>query len=217
MKTKTAQLTVLALALAVQQVATAGLTATIVDSVGGSPNSITVGGTYTWDIAIKLNTTDAMMGLQLRLKEITQGDSPSGNFQLNSVTFGNPNWDPSPPAYRWSTDAGNQVVPGSLPQTLAGPNYTSDLIGDLSADENNGTGTGEFYFATLNITLNNPVVGADYYLNLADIVYGDTNFDDYAGVAGTNYHVQVIPAPGAFVLGMIGLGMLGWVRRVTGR
>lgn len=228
MKTKTAQLTVLALALAVQQVATAGLTATIVDSVvgpGKDPNSITVYGTQNWDIAIKLNATTgvAMMGLQLRLQEITLGDSPSGKFQLNSVTFGNPSWDPPPPAYQWpdyqwSSDSEYHWVVPSLPQELnLGRNYTSDVIGNLSADEVNGTDPGEFYFATLNITLSDPEIGADYYLNLFEIVYGDTNFDDKAGAAPTPYHVQVIPAPGAFVLGMIGLGMLGWVRRVTGR
>ncbi len=182
--------------------ATASLTATIVDGVG-DPNSLVLTGGATFNVTIALNTTEPLTALQMKLTEnILQGNSPSGLFTLNSVSFINP---------PWSLDGGLQLDPS--PQALnAGNSYTTDDIGDLPEDW--ATGTGEFDFATLSITLSSPTLGATYYLNLTDIVYGDENFADQFGTAGVNYEVQVVPAPGAMILGIIGLSMVAWVRRL---
>ncbi|NLX12039.1 MAG: hypothetical protein GXY44_00085 [Phycisphaerales bacterium] len=175
-------------------------TLTIVDTVG-DPNSVTVDRWESFNVLVHIDTDVSMVALQLRLQEITA--VPSGSFRLNSVSFSTP---------PWSNDPGSQVVP-ALPDLMDGPDYKSGYILDLATDLVNGTGTGEFYFATINLTYAGALMG-EYRLNLSDILYGDTNFDDFTdALTGQDYIVTVIPAPGAAVLGMIGLGCVGWVKK----
>jgi hypothetical protein len=189
--------------LLAHQAATAGLTATIVDTVG-DPDSMVLYGAGSFDVSIQVSTTTSLCALQLKLEETT---SPGSDyFTLNSVAFSTPTLGV------WSADSDYQFDPS--PQTLNLSNsYTSGLIADLADDVDNGTGTGTFHFATLNITYGGPAAAGDYYLNLTEIVYGDMNYDEYAGGAGTAYQVQVVPEPGTAVLGLIGLSIVARARR----
>ena len=205
MKRALVSLSVFVLLAGMQGTSSAGLTATIVNSADSS-SLVALNGAGSFDVTVQLHANEPVTALQMRLQEITQGNSPSGAFTLNSVTFATPIWS--------ANGSGMEFNPA--PQSLTAANsYGTDPIGDLPTDENTGTAT-DFDFATLNITLSNSAQG-DYYLNLVDIVYGDSDFNDQVGTAGDALHVQVVPAPGAVVLGMIGLGMVGWARRCTTR
>jgi hypothetical protein len=194
-----------AVLLLAYQTATADVIATVVDAAG-DPNSIALYGAGSFDVSIQVSTDTSLSALQLKLEETT---SPGSDyFALNSVSFDASKWDipvnPDDPDYRFDPS----------PQALNVSNgYTSELIADVAGDVDNGTGTGIFQFATLNITYSGPAEAGDYYLNLTEILYGDMNRDEYAGSAGTAYHVQVVPEPGTAVLGLIGFSIVAWARR----
>jgi len=167
----------------------------------GDPHSTTVQAGSPFEVLVQIDTTVSIMGLQLRVRETTA--APSGSFELNSVSFS---------TLPWSNDSNDQIVP-ALPGLMDGPGYESDYIAHLADDLDNGTGTGKFLFATLNLTYAGAFMG-EYRLNLSDILYGGTNFDDFTDAqTGQDYTITVIPAPGAAVLGMIGLGCVGWVKK----
>ena len=205
MKCPTPWVWVAALLLA-HQTATADLIATIVDTVG-DPDNIVLYKTGSFDVDIQVSTTLSLCALQLKLEETTSPGSEY--FTLNTVAFSTPS------SGVWSADSDYQFDPS--PQALNVSNsYTSDLIADLAEDVDNGTGTGTFHFATLNITYSGPAAAGDYYLNLTELVYGDMNYDEYTGSAGMAYQVHVVPEPGTAVLGLVGLSIVARARRLTG-
>ncbi len=206
---------VLGMALLAASTASASLTATIINPLDNSSSILLPFDSSTFNVTIQLQTDEPLTALLLKLQDITAEPHPSSYFTINSVTFAFPEDE----EYQWHqpTGPGDPLVDlPSLPQELnAGNSYTSGAIGDVP--EALQTGIGTFNFATLNITLSNPVVGQEFYLNLADIAYGDADGFEQVGSAGTSFHVTVVPAPGATVLGMIGLGMVAWVRRYSQR
>jgi len=216
MKRFTIGMVALGVALLAVSTAHASLTATIVNPLCNNSSSLLLASTASsFNVTIQLQTDEPLTALLLKLQDVTSGEHPSSYFTINSVTFA----FPAEEEYQWHQPTGPEdplVELPSLPQELnAGNSYTSGAIGDVP--EAIQTGIGTFDFATLNISLSNPVIGQEFYLNLADIAYGDSDGFEQAGSAGANFHVTVVPAPGATVLGMIGLGMVAWVRRYSQR
>lgn len=168
--------------LVAAETAWGGVTLTIVDT-DGDPHRTKVQAGSPFEVILQVDTTISILGLQVRVQETTE--SPSGLFQLNSVSF------QSPP---WSGQANDQVVP-SLPDPMNGPSYKSGYIADTAADLQEGTGIGIFSFVTLSLTFVGPTAFLNAILNLCDILYGDLNYDEYAGTAGTDYEVTVIFPP----------------------
>lgn len=176
-----------------------GMTATMLDTEG-DPYRVIISAGSSFDVIVEVDTDVSLTALQLRLRETT--DSPSGLFQLNSVSFNAP---------IWSDDSGDQYVP-SLPALMDALSCKTDYFADIAGDLDYGTGTGAFHFVILNMTFTGPSTHAEYRLNLSDIVYGDLNLDEHAGMPGEDY-IVVIPEPLSVLLIIGGLSVLGLRRR----
>ncbi len=168
--------------LGTAETALGGVTLTIVDTEG-DPHRTKVQAGSPFEVILQVDTTISILGLQVRIQETTE--SPSGLFQLNSVSF------QTPP---WSSDGNDQFKP-VMPDLMDGPSYQSGHIADTAADLQEGTGIGIFSFVTLSLTFVGPVNFLTGLLNLVDIVYGDLNYDEHTGTAGTDYEVTVIFPP----------------------
>jgi hypothetical protein len=77
---------------------------------------------------------------------------------------------------------------------------------------NNGTPDGSFSMDFTGFGIE-PFSGAKLALSLPDHWFSDGSFSN----ANTLIEASIIPAPGAVVLGAVGLGLLGWVRKRFGR
>lgn len=182
-----------------QAAALAGLTATIVDPTGAHSIAVMAGSSFT----VKVSLTDspnALVSGQFKVQDV----SSSGFFTINSATF---NGTASPPS-GWYEEL------NPAPQSLASANaYTSDEFGATAYDLVNGVSTPDDML-TLNISLSaSAPVGGTYDLNLVDLVFGNTNFDEESATAGMAFQVTTIPAPSAAWLGVIGLAVVAWTRR----
>lgn len=182
MTRKITQYATVGLLFGVVQTALSGVTLTIEDT-GGDPHRTTVMAGSPFEVVVRVDTTLSIVGLQVRVQETTA--SPSGLFQINSVSF------ISPP---WSDQAIDQVVP-ALPDAMDGPSYKSGYIANMAANLEEGIGIGLFAFVTLSLTYTGPATFLTGMLNLSNIIYGDLNYDEYAGSAGMDYEVQVIFPP----------------------
>jgi len=175
----------------------ASVTATITDAYG-DPNSVSVLPGSFFTVVVELDTTESLVSGQLMI----QADAPDV-FTLESVSFDN---------VVWSNDPADVLDP--TPQTLnAGNSNTSGDIGTLAVDLVNGTGTGVIDFATIQVSVDENTLPATYTLDVVDSIFGNTDFEDIIGSSGVSYEVYVIPAPGAVVLGLIGLGVVGWLKK----
>lgn len=80
-----------------------------------------------------------------------------------------------------------------------------------------GSGT-SFTLLTLDIEISTSAQrGKGVRLNVTDLIFGDTWFNDVGATPGQDYVIAILPAPGAVVLGGIGLSMVGWLQRKRGR
>jgi len=66
--------------------------------------------------------------------------------------------------------------------------------------------------ATLSVDLTS-TVNLNHVSNIGLKIGSNMGTGDYAMPSGTAFNVDVIPAPAAVVLGAIGLGLVGWIKR----
>ena len=86
---------------------------------------------------------------------------------------------------------------------LGGAVVDTVLLGEVNTDPAMYWGTD---WATIQMT---PVSTGLYTLKIEITNGGDSRYDSYVGIDNVN----VIPAPGAILLGSIGVGFVGWLRR----
>ncbi len=178
--------------------ALADLSARITDEFGLDSIAVMPGSFF--DVIIELDTTESLVSGQVMI----QASAPD-IFTLESVSFD---------GVIWSDDAGDVLDP--TPQALNAANAnTSDDVGTFAVDLVSGTGIGIMDFVTIGVSIG---AGAPlletFTLNIVEPIFGNTNFEEVANVTvGSAYQVNVIPAPGAVVLGMIGLGLIGRLKR----
>ncbi len=189
---------VLGIVLGTQNRSHAGLAATLVDS-NGNANSATVAAGATFDVLVELATTDSLVSGQFTLADL----SSSGLFTLESVAFNGSLWD---------TSAGVTLDP-SIQAITSLTGFRTDDIGSIANDLALGTGVGTIDIATLTLSIDAAAAAGTYLLNLDNLVFGDTNFDQIAADGGQAYEMTVVPLPGAGVLMMIGLLIVGVRRR----
>ena len=192
------------LAMAVSNVR-ADVVATISDAVGDA-QAITlysnVGETATrqFTVFITLDNTaeSSLISAQMRIEELSQ----TSGLTLISIDYDDSLWD---------TDTALDPTPDQI----TGPNWTSTPIGAFADDLGSGTGVGASlgFVTALTFQISSTANFGTYTINLTEFVFGDTGFGFLPGSAGPNYVVTLIPAPGAFLLGTIGLGFVGWVKR----
>ncbi len=188
-------------------VAAANPVVTILDS-GHNAGPLVANPGDTFDIIIQIATDVALSAAQMYVTDT----SNLGYLTVNSITWNTAVWDvsgatiPTPPGGNPPTYAINQVLNPSLD------------IGTTASGYNSGTGT--FDFATLNVTLDALTPpGQNLALQATGLVFADTGFNTIGSSTGAPFVVQtpgeaqVVPAPGAAMLGFIGLNMVGWIRR----
>lgn len=166
------------------------------DSVGDVTSTSVVAGSF-FDVFVELTITGSP--LTAGQFQIGSYDAVDGLFTVNSVTFG--------PG--WSNDPNFTLNPA--PQTLGAANsYRTSDIGSIAEDLVIGVGPGTRVMATLQIGVSNAAVLGDYRLFVGSLNFGNLAFDPVQTESSEGgYRVSVIPAPGAALLGVIGLVLVG--------
>lgn len=174
------------------------VTATLVDAVGNTHQVIARPGA-SFSVSVELSTDVSLVSGQLKVREVTS-PSAQGYLTLTGVTFADPPWDSA------------EALSFTSPDPLDAPGYISQEVGTFADDVVAGTGTGTFNFVTFDFSVSPTAMSGTYKLNLVDMIFGDANYNEAPAVAGADYEV-VVPAPGALALGVVGLGLVGWMRR----
>lgn len=199
--------TVVAVVLLSGGVAWGDMTAILTDLANGSEVWVQPGASF--NVLIKIDTPESLVSGQLAIEA-----SVSDIFTLQSVTFDGVVWSDS--------------VGDVLPETWQLPDVLSPRsvdIGTLSVDAVNGTGTGEMTFVLLGFSIAPSVLaGSTYTLGFAPDDnqgqggprFGNLSFGEVPVTLGSPYTVHVIPAPGAVVLGVLGLAPMARLRRRLG-
>lgn len=152
-------------------------------------------GPYNFTVELWIDTDVALSTASIFIRDL----SMRGTATINSITWNDAIWDPNS---EWPSYPGNETL-------NAGNSYTSSEMHVDAYNFNSGTGT--FRFLTLDITWAGQT-GQALVLSLTDITVGDINFDNTPATA-ENFVISVVPAPGAAVLGGIGLCMAGWLQK----
>lgn len=179
-----------------ERVTFAGLTATIVNPTNGGAIAVHPGESF--QVKVRLTgTSNPLASGQFKVQEVTGSGRPvqSGFFTLNSAVF----------ADAW--DGGLNPTP----QMLSSPTFASGVFGATAADSGGVLAPSDML--ALDITLSPAAThGSSYYLNLTDLVFADTDLAGVDALAGTPFEVTAVPAPAAALLGLIGLGAVGWIK-----
>lgn len=192
------------LVVSLASVAAANPVVTILGRTGSDPYSsgtLVLDPGDTFDIMIQISTDVALSAAQMYITD----SSSLGYLTLNSVSWNTAVWD-----------VGTTIEPATPYDMDSGNNYRADLGAMANGFD---TGTGTFTFAELNLTLSEYAMsGQTMYLHATGLVFADTNFDSVGAQTGGPFVIQssgqqVVPAPGAAMLGFIGLNMVGWIRR----
>lgn len=176
--------------------------AEIVDTIG-DPHRITimesmVDTVFSFDVWLTTNF-DAMAA-EMKVQSL----DGSGVFELTGRTFDEgEGWGYFPLEFTGPDDL-----------TRSPDDASSQLIGCLSVAD--FVSPGSLRYMTVDAVVKAGTTPGIYGLNLVNINLGTYSGGlDVTGSAGQAYEVEIIPvpAPGAVVLGAMGLSMVGWVRR----
>lgn len=196
---------VVLLTLWASSAAMANLRVSLTD-LDSNPYATTVGKGGSFNVAVFIDTQLELLAGGFQLKDVSE----SGIVTLTSVTFG----------VAWEDDVPWATRP-DVPVTLdGGSGHLSGQIGSTARDL-----AGEGIMATLHILVSESAPEGEYRLNLAEMFPGEGIADwlasdesTYIATFGEDYVVTVrdlavVPAPGAAFLALIGLPIVGWVKR----
>lgn len=196
-------LTILAAALCASQAARADFTVSIRDSVGPSNH-------------IRVNPGDNItVYIEVASNSASDPGLVSGQFFIRD--FSGNSWA-TVTSYSWNAGFSEDYAPDMSYGLHDGPFTSGDGADEWGATDLTFAGIGgantTFTFLTLNLAISTSAErGQGIHLNVVDLVFGDSEFYQAATKAGFGYTVGIIPAPGAALLGAIGLMLVGRLKR----
>ena len=171
--------------------------ATITDSGGAHSRKVRPEdpGTWNFDLTVEVATDANLVSGQFYITDVGH----TGTLTINSVTYNDPPWD------------SGGALPFVGPQTLNASNgYTTTDIGAMALDLVNGV-TGTQTFITFNVSVM-PAAGQNYVLQLTNLFFGNTAWEEDPSTAGPAYQITVTPEPETAVLGFVSLCLAGWLK-----
>ena len=177
--------------------ALAGVSLAITDDLG-DPGEVAVLPDSSFVVEVELDTTESLISGQLMIQA-----SASDIFTLDAISFD---------GLIWSTDPDDILDPTPEALTLANSNTSGD-IGTLAVDVDNGTGVGIMDFVSIQVSVDESALEGLYTLQIVEPIFGDVPGDEVESSVGDPYEVTVIPLPAGLMLGLLGMGLVGWKRK----